>query len=455
MERLLAGRKALRDFAPGAGRTGLRKSALDGARETVLTNATQSEAPEGILLRRQLRLKRGEYLDAIGLIKRRAVGSAREGGVRFVSVSRVAADVWIRRQMATDEGRALLREIETKCHSAFADPFHDPAFRDFPRECDVLFESRRQVLLNDPDLTDHREALTRIGDLLRDSGMKGPSPYFALLAADGDRIGAAISALSSAAEHRGLSRQLARFAQAARTIVTDCHGSLVYAGGDDVLAFLPIDTCLVAARRLHDGFKQLLTGVAPEATLSVGVSVGHSLEPLDDLLAMARTAEREAKRGSSPGAPDECDGLAINFWTRGGSAIKLRAQWGSSPEEGPDARLHRWIDLFQAGALPDKAAYDLQALAREYESWREIELTPGAFGELMRADALRVLRKKQMKEAEGKAELELLLGIIAAPKDLVRLAAELQLARHLAVELARAGEAPSSEPAPGGRGDQA
>ena len=72
---------------------------------------------------------------------------------------------------------------------------------------------------------------------------------------------------------------LAGFASEAREIVHEHNGVLVYAGGDDVLAFVPVDRSLDCARGLHDTFGQLLQEwgekVGTKITLSVGVAIGH------------------------------------------------------------------------------------------------------------------------------------------------------------------------------------
>ena len=51
-----------------------------------------------------------------------------------------------------------------------------------------------------------------------------------------------------------------RFAREAKAIVEgpEHRGTLVYSGGDDVLAFLPVDTCLACAAGLHGKFAELL-----------------------------------------------------------------------------------------------------------------------------------------------------------------------------------------------------
>ena len=83
-------------------------------------------------------------------------------------------------------------------------------------------------------------------------------PYFALLVADGDRMGAAISEIKNMKGHQDFSATLSEFAGKARDIIEKFCGVCVYTGGDDVLAFLPLDTCLACARELHEAFGELL-----------------------------------------------------------------------------------------------------------------------------------------------------------------------------------------------------
>jgi CRISPR-associated protein Cmr2 len=427
VERLLAGRKALRDFQPAKGRDGVFKSSLDGARESVLRPDIHSRPA----LCGRLRIKAGEHLDSIGLIKRRA-----EKGVQFVSVSRVAADAWLRGRLATKDGADALKRIAALCHEDFSAPVGGEQFSGFPRECQMLYQSRLNVMLVEPELEQHRGALKEIAAILREPSLRGePTPYFAVLRADGDRMGAAISQLATADAHRDLSRQLAEFAAGARDIIAANHGSLIYSGGDDVLAFLPLDTCISAARQLHDSFAAHLRSVAPGATLSVGISIGHCLEPMEDLLNAGREAERYAKQGRTPDGSDERDGLAILFAARGADATRLRAQWSGNPSIGvepPDQRLAKWIGLLEADQLPDKAAYDLRALAAEYRDWPD----GSVWADILRQDAMRLLKKKRSKGRELPADLiESLLLAVATPSDLDRIATELVIARRIVTAL--------------------
>src|SRR5262249_44207250 len=105
--------------------------------------------------------------------------------------------------------------------------------------------------------------------------------YLAVILADGDKMGETLSKLNNAEQHRGFSATLAKFAAQARDLVRRYRGVLVYAGGDDVLAFAPVDQCLDCARELHTTFGDLLKDWGAKAgtkiTLSVGVAIGHFL----------------------------------------------------------------------------------------------------------------------------------------------------------------------------------
>ena len=95
--RLLAGRKNCRDFKQAEPHPGLPKSSLDGMRDTVLCGPAKDEDPQTYraswpkATRRKLRVRTGEQLDVVGVVKRTA-----EGTKPYPSVSRVAADPWIR-----------------------------------------------------------------------------------------------------------------------------------------------------------------------------------------------------------------------------------------------------------------------------------------------------------------------------------------------------------------------
>ncbi len=209
--RLLAGRKNCRDFLPAMGRAGVPKSSLDGQRESVLKDPARERWPERF--RARLRIREGEQLDVVGLVKRVA-----EGNRPYPSVSRVAADPWVR----GNKGTPAFADLKSACeelpklvlHRLDAEAF--PQFRDFPYEGTAIYVSRHHEWEEEIDEED-RLSISDIQDALE--RLSQPNPYLAVLVADGDKMGAAISALNSPDAHREFSSALAGFANSARAIV--------------------------------------------------------------------------------------------------------------------------------------------------------------------------------------------------------------------------------------------
>lgn len=124
-------------------------------------------------------------------------------------------------------------------------------------------------------------------------------------------------------------------------------GRVIYAGGDDVLAMLPVVDALPAAQRLrhaysgidpaheggrdprgltlHKGFAllkgKLLRMMGHTATASCGIVIAHHQAPL---AAVRRELEAAEKRAKNAGR----DRFAITVIKRSGGALKLTAEWG-------------------------------------------------------------------------------------------------------------------------------
>ncbi|MBX6354097.1 MAG: type III-B CRISPR-associated protein Cas10/Cmr2 [Thermoflavifilum sp.] len=360
-EQLLAGRKFIRTFAQNEG-AWVPKSALDGARETVFKRREGRQPAVWAL-----GIRESETLDAIGLIKR--VGSEPRS---YPSVVRVAVDPWVRavKQVACHLVSELKACLDDLCQSwpdlvTRTNPEKWPQYADFPFDGKVLLEGFEQQLEFRALKKADRETAVRLAHILenlRQVAKKAhlpayPHPYVALLLADGDHMGAVLDQLSSAEEHRRMSESLSRFARAAADVVSYHHGTLVYAGGDDVFALLPVDDALAAAHALRREFEEIVArnvDVAPRPSLSVGIAVGYCRNPLGDLRRAAEQAEYAAKD------PDR-DGLCVRVETRsGGDALVLRRRW----EEEPTEKLEGWIRAIQSRAVPTGVAYELSALLR-------------------------------------------------------------------------------------------
>ncbi|HOI20036.1 MAG TPA: type III-B CRISPR-associated protein Cas10/Cmr2 [Methanothrix soehngenii] len=454
--RLLSGRKSIRDFGYVRGRKKVPKSSLDGARETVLT--ADKKVRKTLALR--LRLGNGEQLCAVGLTKRLGGGK-----VPFPSVVRVAVDPWIRgviRSSKDGNKEALgdLAEIADICQkennfSSGVGKHYQKYKKDFGFDGQIFYPSRLSQLLRPNPASDSCDDNLSAEDLqklmkikekvdhLQNKetcclGLGEPDPYLAILIADGDHMGKAISEIKTPEDHREFSRNLSAFAKEARDIVESNNGVLVYSGGDDVIAILPVDKCLSAARELHERFGKLKLikddqgNLKGGLTISVGIAIAHAFEPLEDLIEQGRNAEKAAKE-SAMSEQDDRNGLAVHLYKRGGGdPICLREQW-TDDDRSLDKRLYKWAKMHNTNELPDKAAYEMRELAEVYRNWKG---TPKEdLSNLIKADAKRMLKRKRPGCGENLKVLEkdidsMLLGLSTYQK-VRHLANELLLARKL------------------------
>jgi len=345
-EAMFAARKVTRDFSQATG-SSVPKSSLDGARESVIpkqeyperkdTEDVKSKKAENLY--KHYHARRGEQLSGVDLLKR--LGDP-EKAPKFKSTSDMAAIPFIAR---IENGQKLLDAIKALL----------PDERDRLDDADegLVFEHRFEDAFPSQQLTNEiREKYKRLFDKL-----PLPNPYYALLAADGDSMGVVIDAQTDPQKHRDLSQALSDFASQVPGFVNTCDGVLIYAGGDDVLAYLPLHKVLGFAGQIEETFKQKMQSFKAKdggsPTLSVGIAVTHHLEPLADALELARKAEKEAK--SAPGK----NGLAIIVSKRGGADRPIVGKFNLLYE-----RLDALMKLFREDSISGGAAYELQELHR-------------------------------------------------------------------------------------------
>ena len=369
VESAIAGRKALRDFSPQRrDRKGAPKSSLDGARVSVLSKERTGSGFG------RLRIGQGEQLDAVGLCKR-AGGNPEQ----FVPLPNVAAAAWLSRadEMESDKLRALRKaavDLELqKIHRPDL-PVVDlelqkihrpdlPVTEPFPFDASVLYPNRWLTLFEEmrsaPDAAKWGE--THVRPLLKAVGSEPPS-YVACLVADGDNMGRALDELARSddpvAACRAFSERLLKFPVKAQRIVAKHLGAPIYAGGDDVLAFLPVATALDCAECLSDAFETVMgeTRLEDKPTLSVGIGIAHVVEAMGLLLELGREAERMAKQSGR-------NALAVIFDKRSGGRRKWSRQWCAS--EPPVERLRADAEKL-GGELSSGKVYEAGTLLRRF-----------------------------------------------------------------------------------------
>lgn len=389
----IASRKSLRHFAPWPGRVHEPKSSLDGYRENVLFGRAAGEVPteQQLELARDVRIPTSEHLDEIGFVKR--CGGEPD---QFVPLARIALDPWIAAtRTATGAGwtrmvrelRAIFRDTTLAECSANTVPW----LGDFPFDGEVFFEDQWQNHPRsdrDPDRNRASEkryeafTATHLRPLLRG---RTPDSYLACLHADGDRMGQALSGCADLAALIRASESIAAFSRDVRETVVTHKGSLVFAGGDDVLAFLPVTTAVQCAAALAVLFAEHMSSAfldlaeTDRPTLSVGIGIAHVLDPMGEHIERAKRAEKIAKTGTGPRLEDKEDrnALAIISSRRGGAEVTLRRQWTTDPAR----RIDEWSAEFAAADSPHALPYEVRTLLRRMpatsetdETWRAILL---------------------------------------------------------------------------------
>jgi len=457
-ERLLAAVKNSKKWGqPSWAKDGIPKSSLDGIRESVLheslfNNPKNDSAHRNMSdgrLRREFGVHGAERLCGVGLLKRfGSVGQEDKGRPeRIFSTSHVASGPFragLARLPALHASWSRLLDELGRVHGALVDQL-DVVPREDPTtgyvDGSIFYEGRLVETLEELgfDEKKERESFDTTRQALRSflrktsPGLGEPTPYYALLLADGDRMGKVIAEQTSFKEHRALSDTLEEFASSTRQFVEKHEGALIYSGGDDVLALLPLHTLLACARGLAAQFEQKMRrwtvdegGQRKSPTLSVGVAVVHHLLPLDEALALVRKTEKDAKHVEGKNA------LAITVKKRGGEAVSVQGTWGKL-----DVRLEDLIELHRDDAISTKAQYELMDLAARLEDAGNHK---AALEKVQAAEATRILARKQPRKGKETLaeETRARLAEHDAFTDPARLGRELYVAHLLARALDQA-----------------
>lgn len=300
-----------------------------------------------------------ERLCAIALIKRLFPGVASVAlgwpvdASHWPSTVYVAAVPWIRRVVSSvpEQARAYSEAVERALKAAGQEsPLSEQPARfgidaraagGFAR-LDANYFHRDYVrnestcpLAGDPNAAAGDDLVRGLEELYgsrNGDGRLGPPPAFhALLLADGDRLGELLGEIGG----DKVSRALSAFTGRVPGIVTRHDGATVYAGGDDVLALLPVTGALRCADALRGAYEQAFGAVSGNggATLSAAVAFAHMRMPLGGVLREAhRLLDEEAKRANGRNS------LAAAVLKPGGPYCQWVTTW-IRPDGVPDGRV--------------------------------------------------------------------------------------------------------------------
>lgn len=379
MDGLLAARKATRDFKPESSKEqGKIKSSLDGRRIAV----TNCFTPEQ---RKIFRIAENEALSAVDLVKR--LGGDPE---QYTPLSRLAADPWIQAnpEIVTKLQEPFEQFVKAKGATRVKGNKKDGGksiYDAFPYDGQLLYTDRHARAAK--DVEEGRFNIdAELEKVAKDVGKGPPQPYLAVLLADGDRMGEYLSKQKIVDDMRNAGEILSGFAASAHTTIREHRGHCIYAGGDDVLAMLPLPGALGCAQELYDNFGKLWGADNKKTpTLSVGLTIVHFMTPMGQILQLAREAEKLAK-----GEPQERDGLGIILATRGGAPLSYRSFWKNKPV----SELAYWQKSFADRRVPTKLAYELDRLQRRL-GWQDDAQHSTFESMLLKGEIKRILEKKE------------------------------------------------------------
>lgn len=433
-ERVLAAAKATRPFSQ-LGQQGWRCS-LTGETEWLTTDRAQLDKSyrqqkdtlwAKVAGKRPAWAKKGEHLGALPAIKRlwptlfadevgKALASGERGETkaigRFVVSTHTMSlahqiDRWLEKNGgggSRDEQILKAEPVALPCKLMKTHHRH-PALdvaRRLPALLDVADDAANDAAGN--------EAARYVRDIL---GVDRLETYYALLLMDGDHMGRMLSgdddyAISyrdsfhpkvrdgfdghaarspairaygqqkralSPNRHLAISGALNDFSlNVVRHVIEEEHlGRVIYAGGDDVLAMLPVADALSAMQRLrlaysghdpdHEGGRdergltlqngfailggRLMRMMGTRATASCGLVVAHHQAPLSAVRRELDTAERRAKNEGGR------DAFSITIIKRSGGALYLTAHWGEPLQLLGDLR-----DFLRTDGVSRRAVYN-------------------------------------------------------------------------------------------------
>jgi CRISPR-associated protein Cmr2 len=395
-----------------------------------------------------------ERLDAIDTVKRFAFGSrhlARQIDAAYPSTSSIATATYIERLVAESENPSLSPAIFDWMNEAHklgdimpaAIPLLRTLAKDFPigkgilkYDGDCLFpetfsEGRLKKEFGfGEEKKDQRKRLASSGpravsDLLTATAaltppIERPTPYYAMIQMDGDKMGRLINGVQSKEEHKNISRALSEFSRThVPVIVEDTYpGRLIYAGGDDVFALTPLardiappvldradkvrasKTILDLVDQLQQRYREVVRAQVIDVaqtvetpakksrkelvTASTGIAIAHHYTSLSYVRRISKEAEQQAKNHYGRNA------LVVTVLRRSGEQTRVGCHWrypGLAKEEAQPIPLFlSFYERFKEDALSPKCVFTLL---------EEAPTLVGLDQEAQQSEIKRVLRRQR------------------------------------------------------------
>lgn len=317
-----------------------------------------------------LDLEPNERLCAVAFIKRffpsvseQAIGRKFDAQ-GWPSTVTIAALPWMRAIAAREDfcvkARAYADDVGDEKNTLLGSWRRLKLLREFPKSAGHFAELsgnflNRTALANKGDTPLHDEArrpalLEALRKLEERTGDYAGN-FYAVLLMDGDSMG---KLMSDHKEHsEAVTEALTKFATLVPGIIAEHDGICVYAGGDDLLALLPLDRALDAAGGSHRLYLDSF-GADVSATVSAAIVFAHYRCTFSRVLACAH----ELLDGVAKDRTGR-DSIAISVLKPGG----VTCQWSTPFDHHMKASPHlfaRLLDQFRARALTSSLLYNLR-----------------------------------------------------------------------------------------------
>ena len=237
-------------------------------------------------------------------------------------------------------------------------------------------------------------ALLRQTDELNPS-ITRPTPYYAMIQMDGDKMGRLINGVGTVDEHKAISQALSTFSRENAPAIVEAKypGRVIYAGGDDVFALAPLARDNVQVEPIQEGVPQAIgtvldlvdqlqqqyrsvvrervvndisTTVQTEhdtpvprkelVTASVGIAIAHHYTSLSYVRRVSKEAEHLAKEQY------ERNALVVTVLRRSGEQTRVGCKWlypNLADEAQPMRLFARFYALFVNDVLSPSAVHTL------------------------------------------------------------------------------------------------
>lgn len=183
-----------------------------------------------------------------------------------------------------------------------------------------------------------KRLLADFGDSKENFARAVLSPFYAVLLMDGDRLGVH---MGNPDNQEKIATALNRFTTDVPGIVEENNGFLIYAGGDDVLALLPLEDALACAAALRRKYLECFESSGIPTTLSGAVIYAHVKVALGEVLHQAHhVLDDIAKDGAGR------DAIAVRVLKPGGEHLTWAQPWKIALKNGTVEIAHL-ADLFQ------------------------------------------------------------------------------------------------------------